>query len=410
MPTGTTTARTQTRAKAAAKTIKDAPVDEQPPAAEPIAEQAEPTTLPVANLVELVQDLQTAQDSDHDAIVGLSGEIGNTNAALKSVISQLAEIAKFREEQGAATSAMTENIRDLARMFGTLSGKEQARHDEENELGLTGEHIHAAMIHIMRDVTAVGKDANAPAKMGGYAYRKVDDIMNAAGASMRVHGVYIRPEVVANERKSWQSNRSLVTEVVLTMRYHWVSGVDGTSFDVLVVGEGRDNGDKATSKAQAMCYKTMLLQAMCIPLEDVTGFDVEREDTSGMVPDRQQPQRQQNTAYGYGHQPQESPGGQAHAQAQQAPPPPPDRQASSETPEEKAAKALTAARNANDLAALDRIENYARELGILQVMVENAQLQLHLIATRGILSGAMPGPARETADAPPSDEPPWDRS
>lgn len=403
MPTGTTTARTQTRAKAAAKTIKDAPVDEQPPAAEPIAELAEPTTLPVANLVELVQDLQAAQDSDHDAIVGLSDEIGATNRALKNVIEKA-------QEHGATVNAVADNVRELAQMYSTLSDRQQAKHDQENELGLTGDHIHAAMIYIMRDVTAVGKDANAPAKMGGYAYRKVDDIMNAVGTSMRVHGVYIRPEVVSNERKSWQSNGSLVTEVVLTMRYHWVSGVDGTSFDVLVVGEGRDNGDKATSKAQAMCYKTMLLQAMCIPLEDVTGFDVEREDTSGMVPDRQQPQRQQNTAYGYGHQPQESPGGQAHAQAQQAPPPPPDRQASNETPEEKAAKALTAARNANDLAALDRIENYARELGILQVMVENAQLQLHLIATRGILSGAMPGPARETADAPPSDEPPWDRS
>lgn len=386
MPTGTTTARTQTRTKAAAKPIvKDAPVEEQPPAAEPIAEQteqAEPTSLVLTNVLELVQDLQAAQESDHDGIVRLEDEVGSTNRALKNVIEQLADIAKFRQS---------------------------APEGVEQELGLSSA-IDAAMIRIMRDVTAVGKDANAPAKMGGYAYRKVDDIMNAVGTSMRAHGVFIRPEVVANERKSWQSNGSLVTEVVLTMRYHWVSGVDGTSFDVLVVGEGRDNGDKATSKAQAMCYKTMLLQAMCIPLEDVTGFDVEREDTSGMVPDRQQPQRQQGSAYGYGHQPPESPGGQAHAQAQQAPPPPPDRQASSETPEEKAAKALTAARNANDLAALDRIENYARELGILQVMVENAQLQLHLIATRGILSGAMPGPARETADAPPSDEPPWDRS
>jgi ERF superfamily protein len=377
MPTGTTTARTQTRAKAAAKPIKDAPVDEQTPAAEPNPELAEPTTLPVQNLIQLVQDLQTAQDSDHDAIVGLSGEIGSTNRALKNVIEQLQEIAQFRKT---------------------------APEGVEQELGLE-QAIDAAMIRIMRDVTAVGKDANAPAKMGGYAYRKVDDIMNAVGTSMRAHGVFIRPEVVANERKSWQSNGSLVTEVVLTMRYHWVSGVDGTSFSVLVVGEGRDNGDKATSKAQAMCYKTMLLQAMCIPLEDVTGFDVEREDTSGMVPDRP---RQQATAYGYGHQPAESPGGRAHGQAQQAPPPPPEREVRQETPEEQAVRALAAARNANDLATLDRIENHARDLRIMDTMVEQAQLKLHLVATRGVLSGGMPGPAAETTHAQPPNEPPWD--
>ena len=392
MPTGNTTARQRTAAKAAAKPIKDETVTEQPPAAE-----AEPTTPPltsdeidrmdrsIQSLAGQLTDLGVAQESDHDALVKMdesittvTDELGSTNRALKSVIEQLANIAEFRRT---------------------------APDGVEQELGLE-KAIDAAMIRVMRDVTAVGKDANAPAKMGGYAYRKVDDIMNAVGTSMRVHGVFIRPEVVSNERKSWQSNGSLVTEVVLTMRYHWVSGVDGSSFSVLVVGEGRDNGDKATSKAQAMCYKTMLLQAMCIPLEDVTGFDVEREDTSGMVPDRQQPQRQQGSAYGYGHQPQQSPGGQAHAQAQQAPPLPPEREPRQETPEELADKALTAARNANSAEDVDKIIRYASDLGILEVTVEQAQLQYHLNAQRGVLAGAMPGPDQAT---PYSDEPPWDR-
>lgn len=385
MPTGNTSARSQTRAKAAAKPIKDETVAEDTPAPEA---PAEPTTPPltsdeidrmdgaIQSLAGQITDLQAAQDSDHDAIVNVTDELGSTNNALKNVITQLQAIAEFRKT---------------------------APDGVEQELGLE-KAIDAAMIRVMRDVTAVGKDANAPAKMGGYAYRKVDDIMNAVGTSMRVHGVFIRPEVVSNERKSWQSNGSLVTEVVLTMRYHWVSGVDGSSFSVLVVGEGRDNGDKATSKAQAMCYKTMLLQAMCIPLEDVTGFDVEREDTSGMVPDRQQPQRQQGNAYGYGHQPQQSPGGQAHAQAQQSPPPAPDRQQRQESPEDLAARALAAARRAETPEKVDEITRYASDLGVLQVMVENAQLQLHLTAQRGVLAGAMPGPDQS---APYSDEPPW---
>jgi hypothetical protein len=370
MPTGTTTARQRTAAKAASKPIKDAPVEEQPPAAEPNPELAEPTTLPVENLIQLVQDLQAAQDSDHDAIVRVddavklvTDEVGSTNRALKNVIEKLAEIAEFRKT---------------------------APEGVEQELGLASA-IDAAIIRIMRDVRMVGKDGQAPAKVGGYAYRKVDDIMNAVGTAMRDHGVFIRPEVVSNERKSWTSRDSLVTEVVLTMRYHWVSGVDGTSFDVVVVGEGRDNGDKATSKAQAMCYKTMLLQALCIPLEEVTGFDVENEDTSGMVPDRSRQQHQN----------------QQHER--QAPPPPPERQAPVETPEEQAVRALAAARNANDVATLDRIENHARDLGILQVMVEQAQLQLHLIATRGVLAGAMPGPTSQTTHAQSPDEPPWDQ-
>lgn len=372
MPTGTASPRTAARAKAAAKPInKDATVDEQPPAAEPNPELTEPTTLPIENLVQLVQDLQAAQDSDHDAIVKLddatarvSDELSSTNRALKSTIEKLQQLAEFRKT---------------------------APEGVEQELGLSGDHIQAAVIQIMREVREVGKDGKAPEKVGGYKFRKVDDIMNAVGGAMRNHAVFIRPEVVSNERKSWSSGNSLVTEVVLTMRYIWVSGVDGTEFSVVVLGEGRDNGDKATSKAQAMCYKTMLLQTLCIPLEEVTGFDVENEDTSTMTPDRQQRQHQN---------PQHE---------RQAPPPAPERQAPQETPEEKAAKALTAARNANDVATLDRIENHARDLGILQTMVEQAQLQLHLIAVRGILTGAMPGPTSRTTHAQTPDEPPWEQ-
>lgn len=388
--TETTTARQRAAAKAAAKPMNDAPAED--------TKEAEPTTPPaeetapgdrldgvdtaIQSLAGQITDLQAAQDSDHDAIVGLSDELGSTNNALKNVITQLQAIAEFRKT--------------------APEGVEQ-----ELELGLNAEHISAAVIKVMRDVREVGKSANAPAKMGGYAFRKVDDIMNAVGASMRNHGVFIRPEFVSQERKSWTSNGSLVTEVVLTMRYHWVSGVDGTSFDVVVIGEGRDNGDKATSKAQAMCYKTMLLQTLCIPLEEVTGFDVERDDTTNMAPDRQQAQRppqRQETAYGYGHQPQQSPGGQAHAQAQQAPPPPPERTQREESPEELATRALAAARRADTPEKVDEITRYASDLGVLQVMVENAQLQLHLTAQRGVLAGAMPGP-----DAP-NDEPPWDNA
>ena len=391
MPSGTTSARAQTRAKAASKPIQEQPVTEEVPTVE------EPTTPEVApemngerldateRMIQLVAgqvtDIQAAQDSDHDAIVKLdegvehlTGELNSTNRALKSVIEQLQSLAEFRKT---------------------------APEGVEQELGLTNE-IDAAVIRIMRDVRMVGKDGQAPAKVGGYAYRKVDDIMNAVGTAMRDHGVFIRPEVVSNERKSWTSRDSLVTEVVLTMRYHWVSGVDGSSFAVVVVGEGRDNGDKATSKAQAMCYKTMLLQALCIPLEEVTGFDVEAQDTSGMVPDRPQ----QATAYGHGHNPAQSPGGRAHAEAQrQSPPAPPEREARPEKPEELAARALTAARNANNLEDLEKVRAYAERLGILHVNVENAQLQTHLLAVRGML-----GHPAEPHEVPVDrDEPPWEQ-
>lgn len=369
MASGPTTARAQTRAKAAAKPIKEEPAVEEPTPA--TTEEPEPTTPAYSgDIASALHDLQAAQDSDHDAIVRLDEEVNTTNRALRTVIEQLKDLAEFRKT---------------------------APEGVEQELGLE-RAIDAAIIRIMRDVREVGKDGQAPAKVGGYAYRKVDDIMNAVGGAMRDHAVFIRPEVVSNERKSWVSGSSLVTEVVLTMRYHWVSGVDGTSFEVVVVGEGRDNGDKATSKAQAMCYKTMLLQALCIPLEEVTGFDVEREDTSGMAPDRQQPSQ-----YGYGHQPAESPGGRAHQQAQQAPPPP-DRQARQESPEELASRALTAARNSNDLEGLEKVRKYAESLGILQVIVENAQLQTHLLAVRGML-----GNPATPDEVPVNDEPPWEQ-
>src|SRR5690349_25097812 len=99
MPTGSP-ARAQTRAKAAAKPIKEEPVAEETAP----AEETEPTTPPPGDLAQLVQDLQAAQDSDHDAIVKLdegverlSDELGSTNRALKNVIDQLKELAEFRQ-------------------------------------------------------------------------------------------------------------------------------------------------------------------------------------------------------------------------------------------------------------------------------------------------------------------------
>jgi hypothetical protein len=65
--------------------------------------------------------------------------------------------------------------------------------------------------------------------------------------------------------------------VRLRMRYHLVSGVDGSSIWTEVIGEAADTGDKAYNKAMSIAYKYALFQLLCIPTEAI--------DPDAMIPE-----------------------------------------------------------------------------------------------------------------------------
>lgn len=138
-----------------------------------------------------------------------------------------------------------------------------------------GPHVYRAMIAVKKKVSALGlsKDKTAPAAMGGYAYRGIDDIFNLLCEIEASENLLVFPSVLSERTEYQQSDKGkLQTHVHITMQLKFVSAVDGSSEVASAIGEGIDNGDKASGKAQSNAMKMAHLEVYKIPTE---GLDVE---------------------------------------------------------------------------------------------------------------------------------------
>ena len=136
--------------------------------------------------------------------------------------------------------------------------------------------IYAAMINILRDIKAIGKDKQA----SGYAtfnYRGIDDVYNALNPVMAQHGVFCVPELLDSSREErTNAKEKVVAYVTVKVRYTFYAE-DGSSVSCVVAGEGMDSGDKATPKALSIAMKYALFQTFCIPTEELADPDAETD-------------------------------------------------------------------------------------------------------------------------------------
>lgn len=124
------------------------------------------------------------------------------------------------------------------------------------------------LTQVMEDVGAVRKaDRNDHQK---FNFRGIDAVINAVSPALRKHGVVVTPQVldyqydtitVGNPPKPMGHVRVLV-------RYTFHAG-DGSSIETVVPGESFDSGDKATAKAMSVAFRTGLIQALCLPTDEV---------------------------------------------------------------------------------------------------------------------------------------------
>lgn len=406
----TTTARTAARQKAQATTAKAAP--EAAPV-EPVDEPAAPVVpppgegLPEDELTERVAALEELAAYQAESGAKLTEAIEQATAGTASAAELLQRLTESMEARH------RELVDALTAVGGRVSTLERGQENTGQSLALldrrvgeavtrqgvpavaletTAAHVHQAIGAVMRDVRNIGKNGEHEGRGGGqrFKFRQLDEIMDAIGVAMRTHGLYVRPSVLTNTVDRWITKNSngrdtTVSSVITTMRYSLVSTVDGSSVDMDMVGEGRDNGDKATSKSVAMAYKYLLLQAFCIPVQDVTGMDVENFDAPTEAPTGR-PQYQRGDAQ-HSRTPQEraeyadqlQQGAQRYAQ--QATPP-----AAPINPVEKALAALGTIRKPGlTREKLDAVARYANELGIMDVQVDGQSLAQHLWAVKGIL-------------------------
>ncbi len=126
--------------------------------------------------------------------------------------------------------------------------------------------VVVALSRVMEDVRAVAK--NDRNNDQNYSFRGVDAVMNAVGPALRAHGVVIMPMCEqANYRDVLTSRGKPSRECTVTVRYRFY-GPKGDYIEAVTPGESMDFGDKGAPKAMSVAYRTVLLQALCLPTHE----------------------------------------------------------------------------------------------------------------------------------------------
>lgn len=138
--------------------------------------------------------------------------------------------------------------------------------------------IYAAIVGVMQDVGAVGK--NDKNTQQNFMYRGIDAVMNALQPAMIKNKLFVVPTVLSEERTERQTTKGgALFYTRLRMKYSFYAE-DGSSVSAEVIGEAMDSGDKATNKAMSIAYKYACFQVFCIPTEEMKDPDAECHDVA----------------------------------------------------------------------------------------------------------------------------------
>jgi hypothetical protein len=128
--------------------------------------------------------------------------------------------------------------------------------------------IHVALALVMADVQKISKDSRNTQQ--NFNFRGIDAVMNAVGPAFRTHGVVCVPmsvELLSDERYESKGGAHM-RNVVLRIRWRF-TGPAGDELEAESLGEAADSGDKAVPKAHSVAYRTVLLEALTIPTDEV---------------------------------------------------------------------------------------------------------------------------------------------
>ena len=126
-------------------------------------------------------------------------------------------------------------------------------------------HIFTSMNAIMQELRPVGKDGYNQAQK--YNFRSAEGVINEISPLLAKHGVVIEVlgdsiEYVNVQVGEKRTNQCSV-RVKVTYRFRDIS--DESAIMSTVFAESMDSGDKATSKAMTVAYRTCLIQTFCLP-------------------------------------------------------------------------------------------------------------------------------------------------
>lgn len=123
--------------------------------------------------------------------------------------------------------------------------------------------IQRVLKDVMAAVDPVGKDSEN--REQHFRFRGIDAILNEAAPELAKFGVIPIPRVVGEPRWEFvtttKGKQSTACRLVVEYRFY---GPAGDYLPAIVPGEAWDTGDKATSKAMSVAYRTALIQVLAI--------------------------------------------------------------------------------------------------------------------------------------------------
>ncbi len=124
--------------------------------------------------------------------------------------------------------------------------------------------IHDRVLAVFTAMPIIEKSGTAPGNMGGYSFRRVEDITAALKPLLAKQGVAIVPTIldrVSSERTTANNKSLWVEDLLIEFRFtDW----QGETLVATMWGQGTDSGDKAVQKAVTSAFKSMLSVTFCI--------------------------------------------------------------------------------------------------------------------------------------------------
>lgn len=143
-------------------------------------------------------------------------------------------------------------------------------------------NIFSLVPKAMEEIGAVGK--NGKNKDQNYAFRKVDDVYNAAQPVFAKLGIFMVPKVLDTITDFLESkNGSRQIRVKLRVEFT-LYAADGSNVSGISEGESIDSSDKATNKAMTAAFKYFMIQTFCIAIESEKDMDTDNESPDVGLP------------------------------------------------------------------------------------------------------------------------------
>lgn len=128
--------------------------------------------------------------------------------------------------------------------------------------------VQQAWADVMADVRELGKNQRHDAPGAKFMFRGVDDTMNAVGPVLRKHRVSVVPTNVELRHRDVQTSSGKPSREATVVVQYAIHGPAGDSMPGGSAGEAMDSGDKGTAKAMAVALRVFLIQSLCLPTHD----------------------------------------------------------------------------------------------------------------------------------------------